>query len=119
MAKKIPNDILDAMLQQCESTQIVVTSAEPANFAAVAGVTLATAVRSGSYTLANGPVTGRQNTCPAQTAVPITATGSATHVCITNATDTLYITTTCPTQALTSGGTVDLSTWAHILPDPT
>jgi hypothetical protein len=119
MAKSIPDPIIDLMLTQAESTQIVVTSSEPANYAAVAGVTLATAVISGSYTKANGDVSGRKNTLPAQTGISITSSGTATHVCVTNATDTLFLVTTSPSQALTSGGTVDTSAFDHEILDPT
>ena len=120
MAKQVPDAIIDTMLAVPGDlgTQIVITSGEPANFAAVAGLTLATAVFSGAKTQANGDVSGRKLTYPAQTTISITTTGSATHVCMTNGTDTLALVTTCATQSLTSGGTVDTSAFDHEIPDP-
>jgi hypothetical protein len=49
--------------------------------------------------------------------ISITATGTATHVVIHNNSDTMYLVTTCTSQALTSGGTVDISAFAHEIRD--
>lgn len=113
MGKSVPAAIIDLMLAEAEGTNIHICSAEPANYAGIAAVTLATAVISGSYTKAAGDTSGRKNTLPAQTGVSISATGSATHVVVSNGTDTMRIVTTCTSQALTSGGTVDTSAFAH------
>jgi hypothetical protein len=119
MAKAVPDAILDAMLDAAEGTHIVITSAEPANYAGVSAVTLAgPAAISGSYTAAAGDVSGRKNTLPAQTGISIGTSGTATHVCVTNNTDTLYVVTTCTSQALTSGGTVDTPAFDHEIQDP-
>lgn len=119
MAKVIPDAILDAMLNASEGTHIAVTSAEPANYAAIAGVTLAGQAISGTITAAAGDTSGRKNTYPAQSAVSITSSGTATHVVTHNNADTMYLVTTCTSQALTSGGTVDISAFDHELNDPT
>ena len=108
MAKSVPDAILDLMLDQIEGTYIHVCSAEPANYAGIAAVTLATKVMTGSYTAAAGDVSGRKNIVPAQTAISITQTGTANHVVISNGTDTMYSVTTCTAQGLTSGGTTKL-----------
>ena len=117
MAKAIPDAILDLMLDQAEGTTVHVTSAEPANYAGIAAVQLATG-SAGAYTPANGDISGRKNTMAAVTGLPITATGTATHVVVSNGVDTLKLVTTCTSQALTSGGTVDLSAFAHEIQDP-
>ena len=119
MGKKLEDAIIDAMLDAAEGTHIAVTSAEPANYAAISGVTLAGQAISGSYTAANGDTSGRKNTCPAQTGVSITATGTATHVVTHNNSTTMYVVPTCTSQALTSGGTVDIPAWDHEIQDPT
>jgi len=118
MAKAVPDAILDAMLDAAEGTHIAVTSGEPANYAAISGVTLAGQAISGSYTAAAGDTSGRKNTAPAQSGVSITSDGTATHVVTHNNTDTMYVVTTCTSQALTSGGTVDIPAWDHEIQDP-
>ena len=117
MAKFIPDSIIDLMLDQAAGTQIHVCSAQPTNYAGIAAVQLATAA-AGSYTKANGDTSGRKNTQAGTTATPITATGTATHVAISNNSNTLYLVTTCTSQALTSGGTVDIGSFAHEISDP-
>ena len=118
MGKSIPDAIIDLMLAEAESTQIHVCSAEPANFAGIAAVELAEAAISGSYSKANGDTSGRKNTTPAQSAISISASGTATHVVESNGTDTMLKVTTCTSQALTSGGTVDVPVYAHEIGDP-
>jgi len=117
MAKSIPDAIIDLMLAEAESTQIHICSAEPANFAGIAAVELAEAAISGSYTKANGDTSGRKNTLPAQTSISIGTTGTATHVVVSNNTDTQFLVTTCTSQALTSGGTVDTNNFSHEIAD--
>lgn len=117
MAKSIPDAIIDLMLAEAEGTQIHVCSAEPANYAGISAVELADAAISGSYTKANGDTSGRKNTLPAQTGISIASSGTATHVVISNNTDTMYLVTTCTSQALTSGGTVDTNAFDHEIGD--
>ena len=119
MGKAIPDAIIDLMLAAAEGTHIHVCTAEPANYAGIAAVELAAAAISGSYAKAAGDVSGRKNTLPAQTALAIAADGTASHVVVSNNSDTMYLVTTCAAVALTSGGTVDLSAFAHEIRDPT
>ena len=117
MAKSIPDAIIDLMLANAEGTKIHICSAEPASYAGIAAVMLAEATISGSYVKANGDTSGRKNTLPAQTGIPITTTGTATHVVISNGTSTMYLVTTNTSQALTSGGTVDTNAFDHEIAD--
>lgn len=117
MGKVIPDAIIDLMLAEAEGTNIHVCSAEPANYAGIAAVMLAQQSISGSYTKANGDTSGRKNTVPAQTGVTITNSGMATHVVISNGSSTMYLVTTCTSQALTSGGTVDIAAFDHEIAD--
>jgi hypothetical protein len=119
MGKVIPDAIKDLQLTEAEGTQIHICSAEPANFAGIAAVQLAEKTISGSYTKANGDVSGRKTTCPAQTAISIGTTGDGDHVVLSNNVDTMYLVTTCASQALTSGGTVDTSAFDYEITDPT
>ena len=118
MAKKIPVTIADLMLDQAEGTQIDICTGEPANFGAIAGLSLASAVITGGYTKANGDVSGRKDTLAAQTGISITADGTDNHVAISDGSSILKLVTTCASQALTSGGTVDTSAFALEIPDP-
>jgi hypothetical protein len=117
MGKLVPDAIIDLMLAEAEGTAIHICTAEPANYAGISAVQLATATISGSYAKANGDTSGRKNTLPAQTDLSIATTGSATHVVVSNGSDTMRLVTTCTTQALTSGGTVSTSAFAHEILD--
>lgn len=118
MAKAIPDAILDAMLGASEGTHLHVCSAEPANYAGISAVELAVTALSGAPTAAAGDTSGRKNTYGAESAIAIDTSGTATHVVTSNNTDTMYLVTTCTSQALTSGGTVDTNAWDHELADP-
>lgn len=117
MAKSIPDAIIDLMLAEAEGTRIHLCSAQPANYAGIAAVELAAANISGSYTKADGDTSGRKNTLPAQTGIPISTSGDADHVVVSNGSDTMYLVTTCTSQSLTSGGTVDTNAFDHEIGD--
>lgn len=122
MAKFASNEFLDAganvLIAQGE--RLVLCSAEPANFAGVAAVTLAdVALVAGDYTKADGDVSGRKVTVAAQAAVPVTASGNGNHVAIVDDTNSLLLyVTTAPAQAVVSGGTVDIGAFDIEIADP-
>lgn len=121
MAKFVADGVMDAGLDKLmTSTRETVTSSQPANFAAIAAATLAqkTGLTSGSFTKADGTTSGRKTTVVAASAVSITASGTATHVCLDDGT-TLLAVTTCTSQALVSGGTVDIPAFAYEIADAT
>lgn len=121
MAKMVADGVMDAALDKlATSTRETVCSSQPANFAGIAAVTLAqkTGLTSGSFTKADGTTSGRKATVAAQSAVSITASGTATYVVLDDGT-TLLAATTCTSQALVSGGTVDIPAWAYEIQDPT
>lgn len=113
MGKFTADAVLEAALAKVATcTRMVVTSAQPANFAgiaavALADVTLTAGVGNGDYTVADGDTSGRKLTVGAQATVPIDASGTATHVCLDDGTTLLQV-TTCTSQGLTAGGTVDV-----------
>jgi hypothetical protein len=117
MAKFIPDDILDLMLDQCEGTQLHVCNAQPTTYADLASMTLAKGAI-GTPTEGAGSPSGRENAYPAVSGMSITQTGTATHVALSNNSNTLYLVTTCTNQALTTGGTVDTTAFTHTLTDP-
>lgn len=123
MAKKVEDHFLDAYLNQLDNcTTLHVTSAEPANHAGIAAVSLASIAMTagagnGDYTIANGDTNGRKLTVVQQASISITASGTATHVVLTDATNIWC--TTCTGQSLTSGGTVTVNAFDVEIADPT
>ena len=128
MAKATPDAILDAIadaiiagVNTSPSGKLYVCSGAgaPANFGAIAGVTLASVnVDTTDFAKANGDTNGRKVTIAAQSSIPITASGDATHIALASV-DTLLYVTTCTTQTLTSGGTVTVPAWKISVADPT
>jgi hypothetical protein len=120
MAKAVSNDVLDAALDKiATSTSLVLCSAEPANQAGIAAVTLGTYTIDGSdFTKADGDVSGRKTTVGSQTGNNASATGDGTHVALSDGTTLLYV-TTCPTKGVTSGEPFDVSSWKVEIADPT
>ena len=119
MSKSVANDVLDAALTEiATSTTLTVCSAEPANYAGIAAVTLASVTVAGAdFTIADGTTSGRKTTVAEQAGVSISASGDATHVALDDGTRLQYV-TTAPLQGLTSGGTVTVAQWSVELQDP-
>lgn len=113
MAKALDNSVLDTPLDKvATSTNVTLCSAQPASFAGIAAVALASGthtagVGNGSYTKAAGDVSGRKLVIAALSGLSVTATGTATHVAYDDGV-TLLAVATCASQALTSGGTVSI-----------
>jgi hypothetical protein len=124
VAKQSPDTTLDAMLEEIATcTRLVVCSAEPANFAGIAAVLLASVTLTagdggGDFTIANGDSSGRKLSVLQQAAISITTTGTATHVSLDDGATLKYV-TTCTSQLLTSGGTVTVPEWDIEIADPT
>jgi hypothetical protein len=120
VAKFIPDSELDAMLNVLTGDALHYCSAQPTTYteANTTYKLATTAITGGNYADANGDVSGRKTTIDPPDNVSITATGTTTHVAITNGTS-LKLVTTCAIQALTSGGTVTGSPFDHELGDPT
>ena len=122
MAKAAPDAFFDAAFDWLDlSTVMYACSAQPANFAGIAAVALADVVMTANtdYTKADD-TSGRKVTVAAKTAVPIDTSGTATHIVLATSGDsTLRYVTTCTSQALVAGGTVDFPAWAIGIADPT
>lgn len=125
MAKKYADSVFDGALAVADNaTTVHVTSAEPANHAGIAAVSLAdiavtAGAGNGDYTISDGDVSGRKLRLAAQSGVTVDASGTATHVVGTDGTTLLWC-TTCTSQALTSGNTVDIPAFDPVeLTDPT
>jgi hypothetical protein len=125
MAKVAENAFLDGALNILKTTctRMTVTSGQPAGspstVAQIDAVKLADVVMAnGDFTLADGDTSGRKVSMTAKSGVAIDASGTATHVCLDNGTNQLYV-TTCTSQALTSGNTVNIPLWKIEIADPT
>jgi hypothetical protein len=102
-------------------TTLVVTSAEPANYAGVAAVTLgSTAFIGADVTLGAGGAAGsRRNTYAAKSGISVSASGTANHVCLTSGSVLLEVTTLSNPQAVTSGNTMNVASWTRDINEAT
>ena len=106
MGKSVHDSVLDAALAVIATgVNYTFTSAEPANYAGIAAVTIAsTTLTAGigdvSYAKANG-TSGRKLTIAAQTGLIPAANGTVTHACVDDGT-TLLAVTTVTSQAVTT-----------------
>lgn len=123
MAKATPDAVLDTFLAKvATATRQVVCSGQPANFAGIAAVTLASVTLTagdgnGDYVIADD-TSGRKVTVGAQSGVSVSASGTATHVSLDDGTNLIQV-TTCTSQALTSGNTVNVPAYKVSISDPT
>ena len=122
MAKRAEDVALDNGIQYIKDNCVLMTvcNAEPTTYAEAATTfKLADVTMAGAdFTVSNGDTHGRKVRVAAKSAVPIDTTGTATHVALCTAA-ALLIVTTCTSQALTSGGTVDIPVWDDEIADPT
>jgi len=120
MAKALPTAQLDAISASIAATVTteVVCSGQPANFAGIAAVTLASvAFASGDISNGAGSPTGRTATMASKSGISISSSGTATHVVLASGSVLLAV-TTCTSQVLTSGGTVTVPSWTLNVADP-
>lgn len=121
MAKSVDAAVLDPALNHIKNnaTRMVVCAGQPTSYDDVTTRRLAeSAMASGDFTLAAGDVSGRKVTSGAKNGITITTSGTADHVVWCSATAILVI-TTCTSQALSTGGTVDVPGWKYEINNPT
>lgn len=119
---KWQNDLgLDAALDYfAASTILHVCSAQPANYAGIAALSLGSVVvDSGDFAKADGDTSGRKLTIAAQSIAAATASGTANHVALASTGDSTlrYVTTITP-QAITSGNPIEVGSWKIEIADP-
>lgn len=122
MAKWQNDLMLDAAFSWIEArvTKMTVCSTQPTTYTeATSTYRLAeVAMTSTDITVANGDTNGRKMTVPAKSGLSVLASGTAAHVALVGSTgSTLLLITTCTTQALTTGNTVDVPTWDDEIAD--
>ena len=133
MAKRCATQFLDGALNIIKTgitgigpaNLMVILTAEPTTFVEanatfrLAGVAMAGA----DFTLANGDGVGttpRKSTMTAKSAVAIATSGTANHVALIDTVNSLVLeVTTCTSQVLTSGGTVNIPAWKIEIGAPT
>lgn len=125
MAKSQNDLMLDAAFDwvRARVTQECVCSTQPTTYAeATSTYNLATktGLTSTAITLANGDTNGRKMTMASQTTLSVTASGTAAHVALVGSSgSTLLLVTTCTTQALTTGNTVNVPAFDDEIADAT
>jgi len=115
MGKFANNDVLDGALNiVAGATRMVAVSGQPASFSAADAGKLAEATLSGGdFALAAGDISGRKVSIAAKNGLSVIAAGTADHIALLDpATSKLLYVTTCPAQALVTGGTVSIAAWS-------
>lgn len=126
MAKAAPDAMIDASLDyvagsdtMCVCSSQPTTEAEAYTTYMLARTAMTPGAGNGDFTKADD-TSGRKVTMTAKSGVSITNGGTALHVALVNhAGGTLRYVTTCTSQALTGGGTVDVPAWKINIADPT
>lgn len=122
MAKIVHDNVLDGALDIIKNNAnlMILCSQQPTTRTeAVTTYALAdVAMSSTDFTHANGDTSGRKTTVGAKNSVTVDASGTGTHVALVDGTRLLYV-TTCTSQAVTSGNTVNFPAWDIELADPT
>lgn len=117
-----PTTVLDAGLGGISACNVMhACSSQPADYAGIAAVSLGSvSMTPGTdYTLAVGDVSGRKITTAAKSGVSVTADGTVTHLALALTTDsTLRLVTTCASNTVTAGGTVDIPAFSYELQEP-
>lgn len=101
-------------------TEMRVCSGDPGTRGSAITLALATrtGLSAGSFTgPANGDTNGRKITKDAETAIPVSADGTAAVVCFSSGTTLIWKVNLSATQVLTDGGTVDVSAVDHEIAD--
>jgi hypothetical protein len=116
MGKTVDQNVQDAALNDIKNNanKMVVLSAQATNFTeANATFMLANvAVASGDFTLAAGDTSGRKLTVGAKSGISVTNSGTATHIAQIDTTNSrVKSQTTCTSQAINTGGTVDVPSY--------
>jgi hypothetical protein len=124
VAKSVDLNSIDASLNDIKNNgnQLVLCSAQPTTYAE-ANATFklgSVALAPADMVLANGDVSGRKLTVAAKAGNAVAIAGTGTHVAIIDTVNLrLKLVTTCPSQAVSSGGTFDVATWKYEQQQPT
>jgi hypothetical protein len=123
MAKTVHDDVLDGALAiiRGNCNLMVACSAQPTTRAeAVTTYALADVAMTPTtdFTISDGDVSGRKVRTAAKSGVTVDANGTATYIALVDGTRLLAV-TTCTSQVLTAGNTVDFPAFDFEIADPT
>ena len=121
MGKLCDDTVLDGLLDIVNNAdEQYLCVGEPASRAAADSTSVIPAATPTFSSFANGDTNGRKVTVQANNGLTADATGTVDHValCIASGTVLLYV-TTCTSQAVTSGNTVNIGAWDVEVADPT
>jgi hypothetical protein len=124
MPKVAPDAVMDAALDyidQADVLRVCSTLDSSPTHAEIVTATLASVAITPDtdFTKADGDTSGRKVTVAAKSSVSVTASGDANHIALTTTSGSVvrYV-TTCTTQTLTSGNTVNIPAWDIEIADP-
>ena len=117
----VPDSSIDTMLTSVRGTTVHVCSAQPANYAGIAAVELASGTfTGGDYSLGNGAVDGRTQTLAGQADLNIDADGTANSYVVSDGASTMFLAADISNpQVLSTGGTVSVAALLHTIRDAT
>lgn len=122
MSKLVHDDVLDGAWDVLDQADIMTVCAGQPTTRTEAVTTFKLAdtamTPNTDYTKANGTTSGRKVTTAAKSAVPVDTSGTGDHVAWCDATRLLYV-TTCTSQVLTAGNTVNIPAVSMEIADPT
>lgn len=126
MAKMLHDDVYDFGLNtistRCTRMAVLTATAGSATLCEAATALAVVSMVSSNYTIQDGATSGRRITVAQMTTIAVGATGVASVIALfsTGATGTIYVETTCATQALTStNNTITVPSFSIELADPT
>lgn len=115
MGKWVADQVLDGALAIIAAAdRAVALDAQPATFASAWSARLAeTPMAAADFTVGPGDGSGRKISVAAKAGADVLAPGAASHVALLDTVGSrlLYV-TTCPTQPLAMGGTVNFEAWS-------
>lgn len=117
MPKTAPDAVYDAAfdyIDLADTMHVCSTLDSTPTYAEITAASLASVAVTPNtdFTKAAGDVSGRKVTVAAKSGVAVTASGTANHIALVTATGSVvrYV-TTCTSQVLTSGNTVNIPAW--------
>lgn len=118
MAKFSDDSVLDAALNKvATSTILCLNTSQPADRAAAIADNLMPEATPSFTGPANGDISGRKITVDASNGNTADTPGTATHVSLSDASTLLYV-TTCTSQVISAGNTVNIGAWDIEIADP-
>lgn len=125
MPKVAPDAFMDAafdFLDQADMMHVCSTLDSTPTYAEIVAASLADVAMTPNtdFTKADGDTSGRKVTVAAKSGVTVDASGTANHIALVTVSGSVvrYV-TTCTSQVLTAGNTVNIPAWDVELADPT